>query len=37
MLSSVGDLTSWANEIMAYATDAAVNRGKKSGPDLRSL
>lgn len=29
ILSSVGDLTSWSNEIMAYATDAAVNRGKE--------
>ena len=29
ILSSVGDLTSWANEIMAYATDAAVNHGKE--------
>ena len=29
ILSSIGDLTSWANEIMAYATDAAVNHGKE--------
>ncbi|XJZ27678.1 DUF2800 domain-containing protein [Bacillota bacterium Lsc_1132] len=29
ILSSIGDLTSWANEIMAYATDAAVNHGKQ--------
>lgn len=29
ILSSIGDLTSWANEIIAYATDAAVNHGKK--------
>jgi hypothetical protein len=29
ILSSIGDLTSWANEIMAYATDAAVNHGKR--------
>lgn len=29
ILSSVGDLTSWANEIMAYATEAAVNHGKE--------
>lgn len=28
ILSSIGDLASWANEIMAYATDAAVNHGK---------
>lgn len=28
ILTSIGDLTSWANEIMAYATDAAVNHGK---------
>lgn len=29
ILSSIGDLTSWANEIMAYATEAAVNHGKE--------
>lgn len=29
ILSSIGDLTSWANEIMAYATDAVVNHGKQ--------
>lgn len=29
ILSSIGDLTSWANEIIAYATDVAVNHGKK--------
>lgn len=29
ILASIGDLTSWANEIMAYATDAAVNHGKE--------
>jgi hypothetical protein len=29
ILSSISDLTSWANEIIAYATDAAVNHGKK--------
>ncbi|EIJ82102.1 hypothetical protein PB1_04170 [Bacillus methanolicus PB1] len=29
ILSSIGDLTSWANEIIAYATDAAVNHGKQ--------
>lgn len=29
ILSSIGDLTNWANEIIAYATDAAVNHGKK--------
>lgn len=29
ILSSIGDLTSWAKEIMAYATDAAVNHGKQ--------
>jgi len=28
ILSSIGDLTNWANEIMAYATDTAVNHGK---------
>ncbi len=28
ILSSIGDLTNWANEIMAYATDMAVNHGK---------
>lgn len=29
ILSSIGDLTNWANEIIAYATDAAINHGKK--------
>ena len=29
ILSYIGDLTNWANEIIAYATDAAVNHGKK--------
>ncbi|CAI3433460.1 hypothetical protein CIRMBP1196_01628 [Enterococcus cecorum] len=29
ILSSIGELTNWANEIIAYATDAAVNHGKK--------
>ncbi len=29
VLSSTGDLTNWANEIMAYATDTAVNHGKQ--------
>jgi len=29
VLTSIGDLTSWANEIMAYATDTAVNHGKE--------
>lgn len=29
ILSSIGDLTNWANEIIAYATDTAVNHGKK--------
>jgi hypothetical protein len=29
VLVAIGDLTSWANEIMAYATDAAVNHGKQ--------
>lgn len=29
ILSSIGDLTRWTNEIIAYATDAAVNHGKK--------
>ena len=29
ILLRIGDLTSWANEIMAYATDAAVNHGKE--------
>ena len=28
ILSSIGDLTSWANEIIAYATDEAVNHSK---------
>lgn len=28
ILSSIGDLTNWANEIMAYAIDTAVNHGK---------
>lgn len=29
VLNLIGDLTSWANEIIAYATDAAVNHGKE--------
>jgi len=29
ILASISDLTSWANEIIAYATDAAVNHGKQ--------
>ncbi len=29
VLAAIGDLTSWANEIMAYATDATVNYGKQ--------
>lgn len=29
VLASIGDLTNWANEIMAYATDAAVRHGKQ--------
>jgi len=29
ILLSIGDLTSWANEIMSYATDSAVNHGKE--------
>lgn len=29
VLAAIGDLTSWANEIMAYAADAAVNHGKE--------
>lgn len=29
VLATIGDLTSWANEIMAYATDSAVNHGKQ--------
>lgn len=29
ILSSIGDLTNWAIEIIAYATDEAVNHGKK--------
>ncbi len=29
VLASIGDLTNWANEIMAYATDTAVNHGKQ--------
>jgi len=28
-LSVIPDLTKWANEIMAYATDSAINHGKK--------
>lgn len=28
ILSSISDLTNWANEIMAYASDTAVNHGK---------
>lgn len=29
VLAALPDLTKWANEIMAYATDAAVNHGKQ--------
>lgn len=29
ILASIGDLTCWANDIMSYATDAAVNHGKE--------
>jgi hypothetical protein len=29
VLASIGDLINWANEIMAYASDAAVNHGKQ--------
>ncbi len=29
VLSVIPDLTKWANEIMAYATDAAINHGKE--------
>ncbi|WP_100330390.1 DUF2800 domain-containing protein [Bacillus xiapuensis] len=29
VLSKLSDLTKWSNEIMAYATDAAVNHGKE--------
>lgn len=29
VLSKLSDLSKWANEIMAYATDAAVNHGKQ--------
>lgn len=29
ILSKLSDLTKWANEIIAYATDAAVNHGKE--------
>lgn len=29
VLSKLSDITKWANEIMAYATDAAVNHGKE--------
>lgn len=29
VLSKLSDLTKWANEIMAYATEAAVNHGKE--------
>lgn len=29
VLSKLSDLTKWANEIIAYATDAAVNQGKE--------
>jgi hypothetical protein len=29
VLAAIGDLTNWANEIMAYATDGAVNHGKQ--------
>lgn len=28
VLSVIPDLTKWANEIMAYATDSAINHGK---------
>lgn len=28
VLATIGDLTNWANEVMVYATDAAVNHGK---------
>ncbi len=34
ILTLIGDLTSWANEIMTYATDAAVNHGKQ-WPDFK--
>lgn len=29
VLNLIGDLTSWANEIISYATDVAVNHGKE--------
>lgn len=29
ILSSIGDLTNWANDIMSYAMDAAINHGKQ--------
>ena len=29
ILTSLEDLTKWANEILAYATDAAINHGKE--------
>ncbi|MEG2935546.1 MAG: DUF2800 domain-containing protein [Clostridium sp.] len=29
VLSVISDLTKWANDIMAYATDAAINHGKE--------
>ena len=29
VLSKLSDLTKWANEIIAYATDAAINHGKE--------
>ena len=29
VLSVIPDLTKWANEIMAYATDSAINHGKQ--------
>jgi len=29
VLAAIGDLTNWANEIMAYATEAAINHGKQ--------
>lgn len=29
ILSSLGDLTNWANDIMAYAANAAINHGKE--------
>lgn len=29
VLAAIGDLTNWANEIIAYATDAAIHHGKQ--------